>query len=218
MEEEKLEKIASQLRKPEGEEGIKTGVSMNQGNRFMNLQAIQLLDAKAGDSILEIGMGNGLFVKEILQKDPTIRYTGFDHSPLMVSEAKKINDDWIAKGAADFVLGEVSSLPFAPGSFNKIITINTIYFWKDHAAVFRELKRVLKRGGMLLIAIRPKHQMQNYPFTKYGFMMFSDADMKELLMANGFGVRNVYHNAEPDYDFNGSLLKMENVVIMAEAI
>ena len=44
MEEEKLIKIASQLRKPDGEDGIKTGESMNQGNKFMNLQTIDMVN------------------------------------------------------------------------------------------------------------------------------------------------------------------------------
>jgi ubiquinone/menaquinone biosynthesis C-methylase UbiE len=215
MEEEKLLKIASQLRKPEGEDGIKAGESMNQGNKFMILQTIEIVDPRPNDVILEIGMGTGLFVKEILQKDPTIRYTGFDYSPLMVTEAKKANAEWIARGAAEFVLGDVSSLPFSAKSFNKIFTINTIYFWKDNALILKELRRVLKPGGLLIIAIRPKHQMQNYPFTRYGFTMYSSSELKEMLIANGFGVRKIQENLEPDYEFNGSLLKMENIIVVS---
>jgi ubiquinone/menaquinone biosynthesis C-methylase UbiE len=215
MEEEKLIKIASQLRKPEGDDGIKTGESMNQGNKFMNLETIRIVRPSPGDTILEIGMGNGLFVKEILDRDESIKYTGFDYSAVMVNEAKRINERYIQEGRADFVLGDVVSLPFANRSFNKIFTINTIYFWKDNTVVLKELKRVLKTGGTLIISIRPKRQMENYPFTRYGFTMFTGAELKEVLIANGFGVKEIYENQEPDYEFNGSLLKMENIIVEA---
>lgn len=212
MEEEKYRQMASQLRKPEGEEGIKTGESMNQGNKFMNLQTIDVLAPKRGDSILEIGMGNGLFAGEILRRDDSIRYTGFDYSPIMVQEAKRINAQWIAEGRADFVVGDIASLPFTKGSFNKIFTVNTIYFWKDNAAVLSQLKRVLKRDGTLIISLRPKRQMEHYPFTRFGFTMYSESVLKEMLIANGFGVRKMHQNQEPDYEFNGSLFKMENLI------
>lgn len=215
MEEEKLIMIASQLRKPEGEDGIKTSESMNQGNKFMNLQTIDMVNPSANDRILEVGMGNGWFVGEILERHPTIHYTGFDYSPLMVQEAKRINAGWVDKKRADFVLGDVSSLPFPDKSFNKIFTVNTIYFWKDNATVFKEFRRILKPGGILIIAIRPKRQMKNYPFTKYGFTMYSNSDLKEMLIANGFGVRKAQENYEADYEFNGSVIKMENLIVEA---
>jgi ubiquinone/menaquinone biosynthesis C-methylase UbiE len=218
MEEEKLIRLASQLRKPEGVEGIKTGESMNQGNKFMNLDTLRIVNPASGDSILEIGMGNGLFVKDLLEKAPSIRYVGFDYSPVMVNEAKRINDEWIKKGNAEFFLGEVSSLPFPAKSFNKIFTINTIYFWKNNEVVLRELKRVLKPGGTLIISIRPRRQMENYPFTKYGFNMYSSGELKELLMENGFGIKNSHEIQEPDYEFNGSLFKMESLIVESYAL
>jgi ubiquinone/menaquinone biosynthesis C-methylase UbiE len=213
MEEEKYISMAAQLRKPEGEAGIKAGESMNQGNKFQNLQTIEAVNPSPNDKILEIGMGNGLFVKEILAKHPSIRYTGFDHSVIMVNEAKRINSESVAQGSAEFVLGDVSKLPFPEKSFNKILTINTVYFWKDIGATFRELRRVLKPGGTLIVSIRPKHQMENYPFTRYGFTMYSTAELKELLIANRFGIKDVHENREPEYEFNGNLLTMENVIV-----
>jgi hypothetical protein len=50
------------------------------------------------------------------------------------------------------------------------------YFWDNENEVIDRLARVLKPEGTLLIVIRPKHQMVHYPFTKYGFKMFSKDD------------------------------------------
>ena len=215
MEEDKLIQIATQLRKPEGADGIKTGESMNQGNKFMNLQTIDIVNPSANDRILEIGMGNGWFVREILLRHPTIHYTGFDYSPTMVQEAERINAEWVEQERAQFVLGDVSSIPFPDKSFSKIFTVNTIYFWKDTPFVLKEFRRMLKPGGSVIISIRPKRQMKNYPFTKYGFTMYSKSELKEMLIANGFGMRKAQENYEPDYEFNGSLIKMENLIVEA---
>jgi hypothetical protein len=55
--------------------------------------------------------------------------------------------------------------------------------------------------------------MENYPFTRYGFTMYSTAELKELLIANRFGIKDVHENREPEYEFNGNLLTMENVIV-----
>ncbi len=106
-------------------------------------------------------------------------------------------------------------MPVADGSFNNIFTINTIYFWEDARAILAQLKRVLKKNGTLIISLRPKHLMQNYPFTKYGFTLFAKADVVQLLEANGFTIVQAIEKPEPDFDLNGEIIKMESLVIVA---
>jgi ubiquinone/menaquinone biosynthesis C-methylase UbiE len=150
MEEQELKEIARQLRKPEGEFGLKIGIEMNKSNSVMNKFAIEKLNLSAGNNILEIGMGNGCFVKEILSADQNITYTGADFSDLMVNECKNFNKDWIDKKRASFIKEDASDLPFDDNTFNKILTVNTVYFWDDHRSILKELHRVLKPGGYLL--------------------------------------------------------------------
>lgn len=216
MNEQELKDRAAQLRKPTGEAGIKTGEWMNKGNKQMNLDALKALNAEASDRILEIGMGNGFFVSDILTKHSSIHYTGSDFSELMIAESKKINEEWIEKKQADFILSDVSNLPFAANSFNKIFTVNTIYFWDDTTKVLSELKRVLQPGGKLIIALRPKHQTEKYPFTKYGFTLYSRENVIDLLTANDFNVVESFENNEPDLEVNGEIFTMENLIVVAQ--
>lgn len=72
MDEETLKAIADQLRQPTGEYAIQVGEKMNEGNLHINLNTFEVLNLVAGDNILEIGMGNGFFVKNILSTDNTI--------------------------------------------------------------------------------------------------------------------------------------------------
>jgi ubiquinone/menaquinone biosynthesis C-methylase UbiE len=213
MDEESLQQLAAQLRQPTGEAGIQTGEWMNRGNVQINLDTLEVLQATAGDNILEIGMGNGFFVHKIIEKDNSIQYTGADFSNVMIKEAQRINMPWINNGQARFVLSDVAALPFDDNSFNKAFTINTIYFWEDAVKVLDEIKRVLQPKGKLIITLRPKRQMKNYPFTKYGFMMFSKEEAEQLLSVNGFTVLCAKEIQEPHFELNGEMVKMESLIV-----
>ncbi len=218
MDEKQAQETAAQLRKPYGENGIKTGEWMSHGNQHIIRAALELVSAKAGDNILEVGMGNGFFVKEIVSKHPKIFYTGCDYSALMIEESQKENAEWILNGQATFVLSEFLALPFAGHSFNKIVTINTIYFWDEEVKVLNEIKRVLQPNGKFIIGFRPKHQTEKYPFTKYGFNLFSKDSIVKLLSENGFEVNEVQENREPDFEMNGAVVNMENIIVVVTKV
>ncbi|MES2554511.1 MAG: class I SAM-dependent methyltransferase [Bacteroidota bacterium] len=215
MDEQQSREMAAQLRQPKGDDGIKTGEWMSEGNKTIIQDTLKVLDAKAGDRILEIGMGNGHFVSEIVSKDQSISYSGCDFSEVMVNESRKNNQQWIDNQQAEFMLTDGTSLPFDDQTFTKIFTVNTLYFWEDRQAVLAEFKRVLKPDGVLIIGIRPKRLMENIPFTRFGFNLFSKEDATDLLTENGFEVLSAVENTEPAFELNGKQIVMENVVIKA---
>jgi ubiquinone/menaquinone biosynthesis C-methylase UbiE len=133
----------------------------------------------------------------------------------MVEEANKKNAAWVKDNRATFIHSDIVSLPCADQSFNKIFTVNTIYFWENAGKVLGEIKRLLQPNGRLLIALRPKHQMEHYPFTRYGFNMYSKQEVEALLNGNGFHVTDILEHLEPDFDLNGEILRMENLVVVA---
>ncbi len=215
MDEETLKMIAAQLRRPEGRDGIETGERMNTGNKYINLFTIEALNIQPEDSVLEIGMGNGFFVKNILEISDTVSYTGLDFSVDMISESTRINEEFIENGRVQFILGEASNIPFPDNSFDKIFTINTIYFWQDPEKVLSEFKRVMNPNGRIYISVRPKSTMQNYPFVKYGFNMFSKEDLKLLLENNNFKVLETIEREEPLMDKYGQYMIPETLIIIA---
>lgn len=217
LDEETHKQVAAQLRKPDGEAGKQIGTRMNVGNQAMNLATIAQLKVTPDDNLLEIGMGNGYFVPQIVGLNDTVKYTGLDYSETMVEEACMLNKQQIADGQVRFVLGNVEQMPFEDNTFTKAFTVNTLYFWENPPRVLAELHRVLKPGGELLITIRPKEIMDNYPFTKYGFTAYTPNNAEALLMANNFTVTEIVNVEEPEVDFNGTPMHTKSTIICAIA-
>jgi ubiquinone/menaquinone biosynthesis C-methylase UbiE len=215
MTEEQIRFIANQLRQPEGESGIVTGKKMNEGNALMNRTMIDLLKPVTGEVLLEVGMGNGYFVPQVLQLADSLTYIGCDFSEVMVKEAAVQNENIVKEGNAKFYLASADRLPVADGTIDKIFTLNTIYFWPDVKAVFEEFQRVLKPGGKIFIGIRPKSVMENYPFTRFGFVMYEKDDLINLIETHGFRVETAFENDEPELEMGGKKFKVASLIVAA---
>ena len=218
MNEEIFKGIAAQLRQPSGDYAIQVGEKMNEGNRHINISTIEALDLKKGDNILEIGMGNGFFVKDIVLAANTIRYTGCDYSEIMVEEATKQNEQFVKTGQVQFYLTSADHLNFKNETFDKVFSVNTIYFWDNHESIFSEIWRVLKPKGQLILSIRPRAVMEHYPFVKYGFQMFSKNELSILVAESNFKVITTIEKEEPEQEINGEKMAVETLIICAEKI
>ena len=216
MDKETWIEIAKQLRRPNGEYAVQVAENMNQGNRLINEITIEAQGLKSGDNQLEIGMGNGFFVKDILSVTNAIKYTGCDYSDSMVQQASILNKEFIDKGFVKFFLSNAENLPFKNETFNKVFTINTIYFWEDQKLILSEIHRVLKPEGKLLIAFRPKSVMLLYPFASDGFNLFTKNDLRLLLAKNNFKVIDILEKDEPQQTINNEIINVKTIVVIAE--
>jgi SAM-dependent methyltransferase len=68
-----------------------------------------------------------------------------------VAVARSTNKRWIAAGRVEIRQGSVSQLPFPDGTFDVISAVETHYYWPDPASDVREILRVLKPGGRLVV-------------------------------------------------------------------
>lgn len=205
------QELAKQLRQPEGETGKEVGLQMNKGNKYICLNTYKVLAPGNNNRILEIGMGNGFFVQDLIQMAEGLSYTGLDFSPIMVEEAKKLNQDLIKAGKVDFIQASVEQLPLQDQSYDCITTTNTIYFWPQPEQNIMELHRVLKPGGKVLIGYRAKSFMDKLELTQFGFTKYTQNDVEALLAKTGFTQITTELIAEPEMDFGGSRFSMEGL-------
>ncbi len=190
MNEEQLKEIAAQLRQPSGDGGLKIADAMHESNIAMTLAAIDSLQLKPDDRVLEIGHGNCAHLNCILEKAANIKYHGIDISGLMNETAISLNRGLVDSKQAEFTLYDGNALPFEFGSFDKIMTVNTIYFWNDPAAFIQEIWKVLKADGIFSIGFGQKAYMEKLPFTGYGFKLYDNVTLNKLIKKSGFKLSN----------------------------
>ncbi|MEG0926047.1 class I SAM-dependent methyltransferase [Chryseobacterium sp.] len=184
MEKEELKILAQNLANPQGEKGIEIGEMMNATNIGMTLESIRTLLIEDDQHILEIGHGNAGHLKSLLNLAQDLKYTGVDISETMHNEAKKLNKEFQTK--ADFVLYEGKKLPFQDQTFDKIFTVNTVYFWENPVEFLNEIYRVLKDNGTFVLTFGQRDFMEKLPFTAYDFMLYNNNEMEELVSKSHF--------------------------------
>lgn len=196
LSESELQELASQLSHPKGENGVATAKSMNVANGNMIEKVIDQIKLEANSRVLEIGPGNGLHINYLFEKNPDIFYKGIDISELMVAEANSLHAGNIASKKAIFELTNGEFISDKDNSFEAIFTVNTIYFWKNPMKYLQEIARVLQPNGQLVIGFIPKNVMEKIPFSKFGFNLFENENVVEILEKSNFNIIDVISETE----------------------
>jgi ubiquinone/menaquinone biosynthesis C-methylase UbiE len=110
---------------------------------------------------------------------------GVDFSETMVEMAKKKNIMHIKTGKVKIHLDDFDHIHFDENCFEKIFTVNTIYFWKNPKKTISKIYWLLKPGGKLFIGLHEKSEMEKMPLNRSVFKYYSMQDLKELLSVHG---------------------------------
>lgn len=188
MKEEELQAIASQLKHPSGEKGIEMGNMMNETNINMTRHSIQNLNISTGNKILELGHGNAGHVEFLFEQAKDLKYYGLEMSELMFQEARQTNRNFVSQKQAFFSLYDGNIIPFENESFDKIYTVNTIYFWQEPEKLLLEIYRVLKPNGNFCLTFAEEDFMKTLPFTQFEFKLYSTEKAEELIGKSSFKI------------------------------
>lgn len=195
--------FASQSRSPKGFIGKLMGKLMNNINAPMNEKTIQLLDIEEQDHILEIGFGNGKYIADIIKRIKGTHVCGIDYSDTMVQAATKLNKAFIKQGRVQIKQGDIEKIPFDDSMFNKIFSVNTIYFWSRPILALRDIRRVLKPGGRLVISFRSREIMTERASDDYDFKLYTPAaeEIENLLTKTGYSSIRIEHFIDKSIDY-----------------
>jgi len=102
-------------------------------------------------TILDIGCGGGRTVNKLAAIATQGKVYGVDYSKESVAVASKTNRQWIEMTRVEIREESVSHLRFSDNMFDLITAVETHFWWPDLPADMREVFRVLKPGGRLII-------------------------------------------------------------------
>lgn len=131
---------------------------------------MSLLEVKPGDSVLETSVGTGLNFKYLPRG---VKLSGLDLSPEMLANCQTNMHRW--QMDADLYLGNAESLPFADASFDVVYTCGGFNFFSDRAKAVREMIRVAKPGGHLMI----EDETEEYVKSTYESIPFTSSFYKD---------------------------------------
>jgi ubiquinone/menaquinone biosynthesis C-methylase UbiE len=70
--------------------------------------------------------------------------------------ASKRNAQAVQDGKVKLQLGTAGQLPYPEKHFDRVFAINSAQFWKDSVKTLTEVRRVLKPGGWVVLAVQPR--------------------------------------------------------------
>lgn len=112
--------------------------------RRIQRRAIDLARIQPQERVLDLGCGPG---------DGTVRVAelgavaiGLDYSPGMLDKA---GQEPLTRGR--LLRGDAGRLPFKDGAFDKVVCTNSFHHYPDHFAALKEVRRVLRPGGVLVL-------------------------------------------------------------------
>ncbi|MDX2455240.1 class I SAM-dependent methyltransferase [Desulfosarcina sp.] len=184
-------RLSGQLSHPRGIAGRIIAFLMNHTNAKMYGMAFDLLDVQPRDRLLEIGFGNGKYLRRALMLAPGGRVAGIDWSGTMVQSARRRNRPFVDSGRIEIQKAGVDLIPYPDRLFDKVFTLNTLYFWQAPEKAFHEIHRVLKPGGVLVLGMNTRKAMEKSHYDRRYFTFYHQEEVERLLNECGFG--NVLH-------------------------
>lgn len=114
-------------------------------NEAMRSASLDMLDLTRNDRVLDVGCGTGFGTVGLLERVDHV--TGLDQSPQQLARARsKLPNDRVT-----LLFGDAERLPFEDETFDVVWSSGSIEYWPHPVATLKELRRVCRPGGQVLV-------------------------------------------------------------------
>lgn len=147
----------------------------------------ELMDVQPDDDILEVGFGNGANIELLAERASNGHVAGAEISRTAIGMASRRNARAISQGRVTLHQAAGGALPFGDEAFDKACTVATMYVIAEPSAVFGEMHRVLKRGGLVAVTFPIRESFMRFkPAKTEGFHLHELAHLEEAFRNAGF--------------------------------
>ena len=180
-----------QCRKPTGWLGRFMVWGMNRSHLDLTTWGLGHVEVRRQDTVLDVGCGGGRTVQRLAAMADAGKVCGVDYAPASVAASAALNRAAIAEGRVEIQRGSVSQLPYSSDTFDLVTAVETHYYWPDLPGDVRQILRVLKPGGAVLIVAEAYRggrfdRMQRGALKLIGGDVLSVEEYRELLAKAGF--------------------------------
>ena len=168
-------------------------------------QVAEELGLQGDDDLLDVGCGAAVLLADHAAK---VRYVaGLEASGIQLGKARSRLAERLAAGSAELVRGDMGSLPWEDGRFSAVAAVNVLKFAPDPPVALREMARVLRAGGRIVITIDdfPKQSWggteRSGEADAFGQWQWTDTDIQRLLEGAGFVVDEMLEFDSPGQSF-----------------
>ncbi len=164
------------------------GPKMEQHHLDITLKTLRRMDVKAGDRVLDLGCGSGWATRLLARMvGGEGKVVGLDVSDEMVRLAREASKEF---NNVVYVQGSAEQLPREENSFDKILSVESFYYYADQERALRELFRVMAPKGRLFILINlyrdNEYSLQWVDKLKVPVHVRSEAEYLDMLQQHGF--------------------------------
>ena len=160
------------------------------GRRRVIREALRALALPPGIEILDAGCGSGRNMVELAAFGTV---TGLELAEASVEAAR-------ARGVGEVIAGSVDEMPFDDDSFDLAVSLDVIEHLADEHLSLRELRRVVRHGGRLLVTV-PAYQWlwSDHDVVNHHYRRYTRASLEQAAADSGWETVSMTH-------FNGLLL------------
>ena len=168
------------------------GPKMEQHHLDITLKTLRRMDVKPGDRVLDLGCGSG-WASRLLARmvsgdgKRSGQVVGLDVSDEMVRQAREASKEFNNVG---YVQGSAEQIPREDNSFDKVLSVESFYYYADQDQALRELFRVMAPNGRLFILINlyrdNEYSLQWVDKLKVPVHVRSEAEYVEMFRRHGF--------------------------------
>jgi ubiquinone/menaquinone biosynthesis C-methylase UbiE len=157
-------------------------------HRYMLEMALQL-DLPTDACILDIGCGPGEMVVDLMRHQ--WRVWGIDIAANMIAIAEERVQQAAAKNEVHLATGDIEQLTFADQQFDLVICSGVVEYLSGDEKWMREISRVLKPGGVLIINVTNRWALRKWtapliePLKKSRFLHRCMNFVKERILRRG---------------------------------
>jgi ubiquinone/menaquinone biosynthesis C-methylase UbiE len=142
--------LIMQVRKPHKWLGRPFLWIMNRSHSNLTDWGLRQISINEDFKILDVGCGGGRTIQKLASISNGM-VCGVDYASGSVAVSRSKNAELIKRGLVEVHEASVSQLPFADSSFDLATAVETQYYWPDLVNDMKEVRRVLKPGGRLVV-------------------------------------------------------------------